>query len=471
MGSSNEFQGGRVKSFFLIFLYMSFFHLDAFAAASKKEAFRTAVRDWVISHASLLKITAAPEGNDLASELVDHLAHTNLAQMEVAGLLQAELENSPWSDSYWPTYAGQIANRYADPNFSMELLWKDNSAYLRKHVGKGDSKIFSPAEKYDLLVGDSAFTLSHKMIEAGAPFADERGKVETWFGLCHGWAPASFMLPRPAHSVKVKSARGQDIVFTPSDIKALGTLLWASGAGQTKFVGGRCNKKDPDRDSSSREMDPECFDTNPATWHLVVVNQIGVEKKSFIMDASAGYEVWNQPIEGYYYAYTNPLTGMQTKKLSEAKVLRKDLVNDPYASHRNPATEAVVGISMSVSYISENSPSPDLVDSAEMDSRSVVVYQYDLELDRDDNIIGGEWHSGTHPDFLWAPFTGSEASSAGDEWLNSRNDTSVWSGNAPLPALWQKAAKGSSAQEQPLARVVKTLFRLANQPVATPHHP
>ena len=39
------------------------------------------------------------------------------------------------------------------------------------------------------------------------------------------------------------------------------------------------------------------------------------------------------------------------------------------------------------------------------DKLKVVTYWYDLELDEDNNIVGGEWYTNRHPDFLWTKKT------------------------------------------------------------------
>ena len=100
----------------------------------------------------------------------------------------------------------------------------------------------------------------------------------------------------PAKTVVVKNKDGLEIPFYPSDIKGLGSLNFAKKRYPTRFIGGRCNTKGPQEDSNGRIIDQKCFDTNPGTWHQAVVNQIAISKRSFIMDATYDYEVWNQPV-------------------------------------------------------------------------------------------------------------------------------------------------------------------------------
>lgn len=423
---------------------------------------RERTRSWVISHAKgSLFPSIDPGPYDQAADLVDDLRVINLAEMERLSLLEAELPQSPWTDSYWPTYAGQIANRYADPDFNAALVWKYNRDYLLKNLGLGGEAKLSPAEKYDLLIGDRDFGLTKKMIESGAPHADAEGRVETWFGLCHGWAPASFMYPRPARAVAVTTPEGRELTFTPSDLKALATLLWANAGGRTRFIGGRCEEKEIELDPGNREKSADCFDTNPATWHLAVVNQIALGRRSFVMDISANQEVWNQPVYGYRYDYVNPNTNKWARKLKDAKVLLGNLKKDPYRKYRSARAVAVVRIAMEVSYVTETNPSVSAEDRPENDRHKLVSFTYDLELDEQDNIVGGEWLGNSHPDFLWLPELGAKAISAGDRWLSAQGIAGAWEAGRPLPALWVEAARYSAEHEQPLARIVDHLIELS----------
>lgn len=402
----------------------------------------------------------APRPGDYAKDLVDQYAISNLAKMEERGLLTATLEQSPWTDSYWPTYAGGLANRYGDARYSPSYEWSRNETYLRRWLGRGNSRELSPAEKYDLLLGDPDFSLTRYMLESSAGSVGADGQIETWFGLCHGWAAASFMMPRPSKGVKVRGANGQEIFFTPSDLKALGTLLWANAPTKTRFVGGRCNKENPRRGPNGREIDPECLDSNPATWHLAAVNQLGVARRSFVLDAESGAEVWNQPAYSYRYSYVNPITGKSTEKLSEARVALRDF-QDPHSENRSISAEFLVNVEMELTYVVESEPSLAAVDGP--DSYSHVVYKYDLELDRENNIVGGEWHSTNHPDFLWVPVAGAKALSVGDYWLFRTGDKSEWQQGQEVPGSWREAARRSVAQGQPLAVIVERLYDLSNR--------
>jgi hypothetical protein len=423
----------------------------------------------------LSKIWRAPiASNDQPSQLVDNLKYDKLDQMEKAKLLEAKLPEQPWSDSYWPLYQGVLGARYGDVNF-LKTSEEDWLAYykfvtelfpaneiLKNGVASEVDKL-STAEKYDLLIGnDQLWSFTKANWAEGEYYYKRDGAVEHWMGICHGWAPASYMLDRPLKSVSLPSYdQRNDITFYPSDIKALASYLWANASGAVRFIGGRCNDKDPEQDENGRIISPQCFDTNPGAWHTAIVNQIGVSQRSMVMDATYDYEVWNQPIYKYRYIYFNPLTQKVVRTLKEATVKKADFEKkDPSARYRAANYETIVGISMDIDYIVETNPTQIDSDNSENDMIHQVNYIYDIELDKHGKIIGGEWYSNFHPDFLWTPLPHSRILTRYDREL-----VEDWDGNSPLPSKWSlQAIKSASAQQSlPLARIVETLIKRARK--------
>ncbi len=353
------------------------------------------------------------EFNDDPSALVDNGLQLigNIHQIDQQQLIQASLTTQPWSDTYWPLYKGALADRYADPllaeinadGFEERYLFSTTNQLPQSYIDNQTTAFLSPAEKYDLLVGDGNYSLTENMWQSGKKYFDRNGSVERWMGLCHGWAPAAYMLPRPQKSLQLKSVSGQNITFFPSDIKALGTLLWANASPDVRFIGGRCNVKSPEKDVNGRITDTGCFDTNPGSWHQAVVNQIGISKRSFVIDATFDYEVWNQPVLSYQYSYFNPQTGVEYSTAEEAKIALIEYERDKFKSYRGASSEFVVGVNMRLTYLVETQPSHRTNDLPRYDHRQTVRYTYDLELDQDGNILGGEWYQNAHPDFLWTP--------------------------------------------------------------------
>ena len=174
------------------------------------------------------------ELSDRAESLVDRLTYTDLATMDEANLRRAELRESPWSDDYWAICRGILGARYADRGFPADSGWQTCRSYVHQRPAAtiaasgsaSDIDLLSPAEKYDLLVGDAAGTLTRGMWAQGEYYFERYGKVETWMGICHGWAPAAYMLGRPREVVTAVAADGRtQLRFYPSDIKGLASLL------------------------------------------------------------------------------------------------------------------------------------------------------------------------------------------------------------------------------------------------------
>ena len=416
------------------------------------------------------------EGNDRVEDLVgtSDLIRT-LEGMESQALTWAWLKNAPWSDDYWPFYKGVIAARYADPYFPGSRDWSVNRNYIRDNpvsealYNRSGVDLLSPAEKYELLIGDSYGNLSTNLWDKGAAYYNSTGRVETWMGICEGWAPASFMYSRPAAAVTLPAADGRTWVkFYPSDIKALASLMWASGSPYVRFIGGRCEVRHPYTDAAGRVIAQECFDTNPGTWHLAITNQLGRFNRSFVMDATYDYEVWNQPVVGYTYSYFNPQTTVHGT-LANSKIPVRSYTHDPFPSYRSRYAVSIVGIVMDVTYVEENKPSHLNEDGPVNDILRTVRYHYDLELDGNGRIIGGEWYTNRHPDFLWTPPPGSRPSSIAEGYA-----TGYWDARGPIPWEWTGAAQQAAANGQPLEKIVSALVARSNAlaalpPPAAPH--
>lgn len=433
-----------------------------------RKSFSTVVDGVYISLEDSVPGKSPIEAGDRPENLVESLRFVDLGAMEEAGLRQAALAESsqPWSDDYWPFYLGCLGRRYADPGFPGSSSWLKNRDYIRAHPaqeiwrdGAAAIDLLSPAEKYDLLVGDNVGSLTDAMWAEGESYYNATGKVERWMGICHGWAPASYMMPRPTHAVTVQAANGTQVRFYPADIKALASLLWASANTIVRFIGGRSDDKNPATDANGRVISPKAFDTNPGTWHLAVVNQLGAAGRSFVMDSTYDYEVWNQPVAGYQYRYFNPQTMKLANTVGEATVTRDQYTRDRFTQYRGRDTASYVGIIMQVRYMVETTPVHRDTDGPSDDAAYTVIYKYDLELNTANRIIGGEWFTGkSHPDFLWTPPPNARAISPAEPMA-----TGTWDTGEALPRSWRSAGVSAARDGMPLAKIVEALIRLANE--------
>ncbi len=400
-----------------------------------------------------------PLSNDSAASLVDGgRVSANIQYLDT--LTSASLATTPWADSYWPTHKGLIGIRYADPSFPNSKTFQENYDYIYTYpagniVASGDPYAInnlSPAEKYDLLMGDGNWTMTNYAWAQGRLYLSREGVVPSWVGICHGWAAAAHMdAPVTQRPIVAKSVYGYSITFYPSDIKALQSMLWANASPGAKFVGKKCNVSWPAKDSVGRVLDPDCQDNNPATFHLVMTNQLGVNHRSFIMDGTYDLEVWNFPLVSYTFKYFNPQTMQPTMDFRYAIVPIEQFSVDKFRSYRSPYARYVIGIAMDDTYVIEIVPNHN---SQQGNPTKTVRHIYDLELDANYNVIGGEWYSDAHPDFIWTYDLGSQARSTADGNLNPGD----WRPGNAVPAHWTGSAQVASARGEPLLTVINGLL-------------
>jgi hypothetical protein len=291
----------------------------------------------------------------------------SFSQLPVEGVL----EKTPWTDDYWPSYQGGIAKRWKDSS-SDNFSYRTPSRGRLQRMSEADLARLSPAEKFDIFIGDYRY----------GTVAIERSRVspdnQTWEGICHGWAPAAinFEEPKP---VLLANQDGIKLPFGSSDVKAL--LSYYQGQinrTRAPILGGRCNidlATNP-----ARALDPACRDTNAGAFHIVLANQIGIRKQSFVADVTRDYMVWNQPV----HAFTS-------------RVLRTQEPSPGAA----PGTVEEKLIETVMTYTVEVDPQWDALVGTPGHSDNSATYLYRIELDGNGEIIGGEWESEERPDFLW----------------------------------------------------------------------
>lgn len=384
--------------------------------------------------------------------------------------LEGEIQNRPWSGDYWPTQKGGISYRWyvrkASPHDGLDRFGYDllnmkkyqKDIKSKKHLINRKTKIefireygpregiakfneyiktapkividpaeLSPSEKYDLFMGDKNWTLTRRerersdikgLIEAlkKDPKVNRENFIPSWWGLCHAWAPATILYKNPnpiGYSnpfkrdplpIKLKNPSGIEVPFGSADIKALLTVhldIAESLPGTTTFLGSRCNLKleehfqSYDRGEISEIelrglLEREgCNDTNAGSFHVSLTNLVGHYKTGFVMDHDRGSEVWNQGIVSY-------------------KVLEH--IEKPVPEKFKKNVSKIITIKNKVTWISEINQSWKKVILAGRNGFQKSVYNYDLYLNKKNEIIGGAWleqinHSNKkwkdRPDFLW----------------------------------------------------------------------
>jgi hypothetical protein len=279
----------------------------------------------------------------------------------------------PWSDTYWPSYKGGIANRWQDetnnsPGFQYKL-------YKLEELKNGsvDLNILSPAEKFDIFNSRYDYPLLNSEWHRTHP------SDASWEGICHGWTPAAIYYEEPKN-VTLKNKDGLEIQFGSSDVKALLSYFlaqFASGHEETQFIGERCNtdiQENPEKADS-----PECADANAGTFHVMLTNMIGLAGKAFTSDIDRSIEVWNQPLTKYEYTLGNTSEPTNTSA---------------------PGTVKVQSVSLTMYYVKETYPSATAHEPLILNRK----HDYVLDLDADGNILGGSYdeNQSDRVDFMWS---------------------------------------------------------------------
>ncbi len=398
-------------------------------------------------------------GDNFQNFFPSGLVSSNINDLSSRGLTRGTVNAPLWSGPYWPVHQGILGARFGDRSFPQSRSFIDNFNSFQAnpsdiYVQAGALNKLSPSEKYDLLIGDSNWTLTRIMWQPGKSIYDRYKYVPTWTGLCHGWAAAVSMgIKEPQHSVVVTDVTGKyKIEFYPDDIEALETYLWAQAILPTTVIGHRCEENPIVIDPYGRPMNEACLDSNPMTWHIVITNKIGVLKNSFIMDSSPGSEVWNYPVSGYNYSYFNPRTLESSHSLQASVEPIQNLTADKFKSHRSQKTRYVVGIMMDVFH-------PALVRPQVGPSNGRVTHAesfiYDLELDENYNIVGGEWYKeNVRPDFLWTFPLGMKPVVYEDSGLPD-----TWDNTSSLPDLFAAKAKLASQRGSILSKIANALLQ------------
>ena len=372
----------------------------------------------------------------------------------------------PWAHRSWKLRSGMIGGRYLDESFNALEGFRARRNYILKtpmskiaadnRFLRGPSRArdtLSPAEKYDLLVGDLDSSLSEGMWRVGEEQL-KIGPISDWMGLCDGSAGATAMTPEPVRNVVLKDPRfGKDIKFFASDIKALASLLYSEFVVRAPIVGGRC-----DRDNIGGNRPgtaPECESLNPAAWHRALLHLAGVRGDVVFVDHTPSREVWNSPIIAYDFVYVNPISGRETSKLGDALVPLALVANDSRRLLRNPSAKSLVGVLMRLSIAGG---STSAVDGPQPAKAIHIKYSYDLEVDDEGQLVGGEWTSDTHPDFLWALERGYEPQTMADQVIGVRE----WNGSR-IPENWLPAIHHSSDKHEPMGAIVRGLIRMSSK--------
>jgi hypothetical protein len=258
----------------------------------------------------------------------------------------------------------------------------------------------SPAELYDIAMGDYSYKLTRKVLKKFSP--DELW----WEGICHGWSLSALNYPEPDKTILTNSD-GIKVPFGSSDVKALLSMHDSyNSRGFYVRVGERCSaegKVNGERSSEDSEnvptnseaLRPACRDVNPGAFHIVLGSLIGLHSKGFVADVDRFNDVWNQPVTAYESELiaSYPLTKMDIKNGVTKKILVKTkmIYGEELQFFNQQAFD-----DGEVNFVSK-----DPVTGTASQAFKYKNYEYVLELNKSGEIIGGEWLSETRPDMIW----------------------------------------------------------------------
>ncbi len=275
-----------------------------------------------------------------------------------------------WSGYWWPSREGGINLRWNSYN-------RDGFSYrspTKKELLKASAEelaTLSPSEKFDVAMGRYTYPLRKTVAQSVNPNASD------WDGICHGWAPASVNHDEP-EIMTVKNADGIQVTFGSSDMKALLSYGYATQIDNegTRYAGLRCNYGS--WTGGANECDQ---DLNAGAFHIILTNELGVYHRGFVADLDRYAQIWNQPIAAY-----------RIRSLSKTRRLS--------AGAAQSAVKELT-VKVKVFYVNESDPSMKPVLGTIEQTFDAVDYEYTLELDSSDNIVGGKWLSEKRPDFVW----------------------------------------------------------------------
>jgi hypothetical protein len=219
---------------------------------------------------------------------------------------QGAATKTPWPGSYWPTYKDSINDRWAGP--------QTQSAAAKYELAFGKSGVEDAVSEYggvDSLGGKACASDADCDPNAGSVCAKRSGASEgvcseTWFGLCHAWAPAAILEAEPTKAVTYNG-----VEFAVNDLKALMSFAYNEGL-EVKFLSLRCDERG---DVAGVADSQACKDTNPGSFHVAIANLVGIQKRSLVEDRTYDYEVWNQPIRSYRVTQNQAIDAKQANEL------------------------------------------------------------------------------------------------------------------------------------------------------------
>lgn len=304
-------------------------------------------------------------------------------------------KNSP-NDAYWEGYChawAAASAHYTEP----KPVTRVNSDGITIPFGSGDVKALLIANYADLKWGRFGF--------------GEKVQLRYVGQLCQ----KKFMYPttKVRNGVEVMTDYSETDGMLDSEFENYIRKYQADYARVT----GNSSPSDLARTARMAAEDPACNDTNAGAFHIVMANQLGLMKEGFLMDKTRDAEIWNQPV----YKYETKAVSTESPNSKSAPGTASVVVMETklyYADDTdygwtfwNPTLSGIFGLKdYFTSFLDEYKKYQDmLIKEGDLDAQEeypehVIAhadYKYKLELDRNNNIIGGQWITFDRPDDLY----------------------------------------------------------------------
>jgi len=385
----------------------------------------------------------------------DQHYHYAFKELPLSGSVDAA--HIPWSDNYWESDLGGISLRWhtlttaqLDPDLSDHLSVNKTPLFnyvpptldQLKSMSQADLTNLSPAEKYDILMGNYDYPTVYSERKRTSP------DMEDWQGICHGWVPAAIQIDEPKPYTATNSD-GVSIPFGSSDIKGL--LSYYYGITAYDFARGwRTLVRKGNRFRELNQVDS--FD--PISWVNLGMNEvvydeqgdeIGLDSLKDSTDCadsgvSAQYGSVEKCLEAYsvsgdaesldlvsqvgdrdqsadpnagafFVVIANQLGLMHKAFAANLNRSGKEdqIWNQPVSGysttmdydHRGANGAGNVGLTTTLTYVTEIPQNTSAVVGTPNQRFDRMVFSYELDIDASGNVTGGSWKQGTHPSFLW----------------------------------------------------------------------
>jgi hypothetical protein len=317
-------------------------------------------------------------------------------------------KRAPWAGNYFPMERGGIASRWQEPgatddvpegqkpvlkimDVKLSLKKEDFAKMTAEQIGR-----LSPAEKYDLMMGDYEFSATKHELYNRGPHRNEA--PEDWEGFCNGVRAAGILLPEPQREISVKNPDGIEVTFKIADLKAL--------AGVSYFYVGKYSQiGSPSRDIKSHDQ------PNAAVFDLALRYFLAEKKKAFVVDSHLGDQIWNESVIGY------------DRKIEQAEMTAEDKLKYRKAVKKIKVNLTVETLGEVDIHRSDKETKSQVADGS---IRQEINSGYYLYIDKAGNAIDGLWINGAGErgiDFAW--FGGGQGTDSehtdgevGNPWLS-----------------------------------------------------